>query len=206
MKLTTRALRGWGVQGLIVSLLVLGCGCETVHDYSLSYRLWDQDLRKWNEPSPTPHLALLTTTDHTNLLVEYDAYSEKHQRINRKAYDLLSNQERIRARKAPRFIATPTTNGLTRIPVFEAKTFTNAPAAQLTNYAIIATSAREFSLYPQAGPIEPFQLPVYPESSGAFTHVILTPVAVAGDAAMVGVVAGVVALIGLCESGFSFSP
>jgi hypothetical protein len=185
---------------------MLSSGCETVHDYSLSYRLWDQDLRKWNEPASTPHLALFETAGHTNLLVEYDAYREKHQRTERQAYHLLSNQERIHARRAPKLIASTATNGMTGIPVFEAVTFTTTPPAELSNYAIISSSGREFMVYPQPGPMEPFQLPVFPEGSGTFTHVVLTPFAVTGDVAMVGLVAGVVALYGLCQSGFSFSP
>jgi hypothetical protein len=180
-------------------------GCDTVHEYSLSYRLWDEDLRKWNEPSPTPHLALFEATGRTNLLVEYDSYSEKHHRIKRQAYYLLSNQGPIRAGKAPRFVPPAAANGMNPLPVFGAKAFTNAPPTHLTNYVLMSGSGREFTLHPQAEPMEPFQLPAYPESSGTLTHVALTPVAVVGDTAMVGLVAGFVALYGLCQSGFSFS-
>ncbi len=46
-----------------------------------------------------------------------------------------------------------------------------------------------------------FDLPVYPETSGTLTRVVLTPLAVAGDTVMVGAVAAVVGCVLWLEGG-----
>ena len=64
---------------LASSLLLLATGCQTVENYSLTYRVWDNDSWcKFNEPMPNPNLALFEATNHAYVLVEYDAFSEKH--------------------------------------------------------------------------------------------------------------------------------
>ena len=202
-----RCWRIWREAGQAVLVLVMLSGCETVQEYSLSYKLWNnEDFRKWSEPAPDPHLALFETPAHTNLLVAYDAFSEKHSVVKRQAYYLQPNQARIKAGKAPKLVSPATAAGMSSIPVLGAKAIVTIPLTQLTNYAILAESGREFSLHPQAEPVDGFPLPVYPESTGTMICVALTPVAVVGDTAMVGLVAGFVALIALCASGFSFSP
>jgi hypothetical protein len=179
----------WRESGLALGLCLLVSGCETVQDHSLSYKLWDNsDLSKWSEPSSNPRLALFESPDHTRLLVVYDAVSEKHSVVKRQAYYLELNQARISAGKAPRFTDPAASEGMTPIPVFEAATFATNPPTQLTNYAILSESGREFTLHPQAERLGAFQLPAYPESSGTMVRVALTPLAAVGDTAMVGVV------------------
>ena len=193
--------------GTAVCLLFLASGCETVQDYSLSYRLWDNsDLSKWSEPSSNPHLALFESPDHTRLLVEYDAVSEKHSAVKRQAYYLELNQARISSGKAPKFTQLAAAEGMIPIPVFEAVAIATNPPTQLTNYAVLSESGREFTLHPQAEHLGAFQLPAYPESSGTVVRVALTPLAAVGDTAMVGVVAAFAALIAACESGFYCAP
>jgi len=65
-------------------------GCETVEKYSLTYRVWDNgNWCKFNEPMPNPNLALFEATNHAYVLVEYDAFSEKHSAVKRCAYFLV---------------------------------------------------------------------------------------------------------------------
>jgi hypothetical protein len=201
------SLRVWRATGLAACLVWLACGCETVQDYSLSYKVWDNDdFRKWSEPSSNPRLALFETPDHTKVLVAYDAYSEKHSVIKRQAYYLAPNQARIGAGKAPRFVPPVGVDGMQPIPVFaQSALATNLPAG-LTNYAALSESGREFTLHPQAEFFGSFQLPVYPESSGTAVRIALTPFAAAGDTVMIGLVASAVAVILACESGFGFAP
>jgi hypothetical protein len=199
--------RLWSVRGVAVCLLFVVSGCETVQEYSLSYKVWDSsNFSKWSEPSPNPRLAIFESPDHTKLLVEYDAYSEKHSVTKRQAYYLQSSQARISEGKAPKFIDLAAAEGMTSIPVFEATTIVSNPPTHLTNYAIISEFGREFTLHPQAERLGAFQLPAYPESSGTIVRVALTPLAAVGDTVMVGVVASVVALIVACQSGFCFTP
>jgi len=197
----------WLLRGAAVCLLCLVSGCETVHEYSLSYKLWDNaDFCKWSEPLPNPHLALFETPGHTNLLVEYDAFSERRAVIKRQAYYLQPGQAQSGAGKAPRFVSPGAAAGLKSIPVFEARTLITNPPAPFTSYAVLSESGREFTLYPQADASGVFQLPVYPEGSGTIKRVALTPVAAVGDTAMVGLAASFVALVMACEGGFSFTP
>jgi hypothetical protein len=81
-----RLLRVWQLMGGAGCFVMLASGCATVQDYSLSYKVWDNDaFCKWNDPQPNPHLALWETSDHAQVLVEYDAYSEKHSVVKRQA-------------------------------------------------------------------------------------------------------------------------
>ena len=85
---------------LAAGLLLLLTGCKTVEKHSLTYRLWDNgDLRKWSEPAPNPNLAIFEATNSADLLVQYDAFSEKHSVIKRRAYYLRRNETRIAAGK-----------------------------------------------------------------------------------------------------------
>ncbi len=66
--------------------MLLGTGCDTVHQYSLTYRLWDdEDLRKWSEPATDPKLELYALPERKDVVVRYGAFSEKHSLIRRHA-------------------------------------------------------------------------------------------------------------------------
>jgi hypothetical protein len=193
--------------GLLLGLWLLVSGCETVQQYSLTYKVWDtDDFRKWSEPAPDPCLALFETPDHAQVFVAYDAYSEKRSVIKRQAYYLQPNQAQIDAGKAPRFVPPVPPAGMNPIPVFAARALGPNPPPKLTDYAVLAESGRAFTLCPQAEAIDPLPLPVYPERSGTAVRVALTPFAAVGDTVMVGLVASVAALVLACESGFSFTP
>lgn len=202
-----RAYRAGWVPTAVAGLALLVSGCETVEDCSLTGKVWStHEFSKWNEPEPSPRLALYETPDHSQLLVVYDAHSEKHSAVKRRAYYLQSNEARIAERKEPAFVDPAAAEGLVPIPVFEARTLcTNLPSG-FTNYAVVSESGRSFTLHPQATPLGACELPVYRETSNTALRVGLTPFAVVGDVVMVGVVASVAALIIACESGFYYSP
>jgi hypothetical protein len=202
-----RLLRMCRVNWLVFGMLLLFNGCESVQEYSLTYKVWStDDFRRWSEPAPDPSLAIFETPDHAQLLVAYDAYSEKHSAVKRRAYYLQPNQARIDAGKAPKFVPPTASTGMRPLPVFEARALGTNPPPNLTNYAVLAESGRAFTLQPQAKPVAPLPLPVYPEASGTAVRVALTPFAVVGDTVMVGLVASFVALVMACESGISYNP
>jgi len=187
--------------GAAVALLLL-TGCETVENYSLTYRLWDNgDLSKFSEPAPNPKLALFESTNHVDVLVQYDALSDKHSAVTRRSYCLRPNQATIEAGKQPKWAEPPAPTGLQFIPVLSSPAAaTNLPPEQ-TTYAVTTQEGRGFSLYRPGVSAETFDLPVYPESSGMVVRVALTPFAVTGDTLMVGAVAGVVAFYLWVDSG-----
>lgn len=194
-------------RGLAFPLMALTClmflltGCETARKYSFTYRLWDsEDLRKWSEPAPNPNLALFATPDGSDVLVRYDAFSEKHSAIECRAYYLHSNTARVAAGQRPVFVTPVQAESLRRIPVLNFEAATNA-SGRPTDYAILAQEGRAFKLYGPVGRGDRFELPVYPESAGTGVRLLETPLAVIGDVVMVGVVSAVAATIMWAQSG-----
>ena len=195
MRITSKSVWKFS-QGLALAagFLVIFTGCETVENYSLTYRLWDNsDLRKFSEPAPEPNLALFESTNRADVLVQYDALSEKHSTVTRSSYFLRPNQARVAAGKKPRWLDPAVTNGMQSIPVLSAPAAVTNQSAERTIYAVTIREGRGFSLNGPDGAQQTFALPVYAETSGTITRVVLTPFAVAGDTVMVG---GVVAVVG----------
>jgi len=187
---------------MAAGLLLLLTGCETVEKYSLTYRLWDNgDLRKFSEPAPDPKLALFEIGSRTNLLVQYDALSEQHSAVKRRAYYLRPNEARIAASKKPKWAEPSAAGGKKPIPVLPTQDAAANPASELPAYAVLTREGRGFTLYPSMESEATFDLPVYAETSGTLTRVVLTPLAVAGDTVMVGAVAAVVGFFGWLEIG-----
>jgi hypothetical protein len=177
-------------------------GCETVENYSLTYRLWDNgDLRKWSEPAPDPKLALFEATNGAVILVQYDAFSEKHSTVKRRGYYLQQNEARIAAGKKPELVALSAADGMKPIAVLPTQGgITNLPPETLA-YAVATKEGRGFTLYRPKESGVTADLPVYLETSGTPTRLLLTPFAVAGDTVMVGVVAAVVGFFVWLEMG-----
>ena len=177
-------------QLVAAGLLLLFTGCETVEKHSLTYRLWDNgDLSKWSEPASNPNLAIFEATNGADLLVQYDALSEKHSAVKRRAYFLLRNEARIDAGKKPKLVSLAVADGMKPIAVLPTQiVVTNLPPAPAA-YAVLTNVGRGFTLYRPPQPAATFDLPVYAETSGTPTRIALTPFAVAGDTVMVGVLA-----------------
>lgn len=187
---------------MAAGLLLLLTGCETVEKYSLTYRLWDNgDLRKFSEPAPNPKLALFEIGNRTDVLVQYDALSEKHSAVKRRAYCLQPNEARIAAAKEPKWAEPSVAEGKKPIPVLPTQGAVTNPPSELRAYAVLAKGGRGFTLCPPMESQGTFDLPVYAETSGTLTRVVLTPLAVAGDTVMVGAVAAVVGFLGWLEIG-----
>lgn len=202
MKHSQQTVRRAGFAGAAASLMLLVAGCQTAEDYSLTCRLWDNgDLRKYSEPAPNPNLALFEATNHAGVLIEYDALSEKHSTINRRAYYLQPNQARIDAGKKPKLVKLPVADGMKPIPVLLAEAAVTNPPPELTTYAVTTKNGRGFTLYRPMESGETFDLPVYAETSGTPARIALTPFALAGDTAMVAAVAAAVGFVMWLESG-----
>lgn len=183
-------------------LLLVGTGCQTVEKYSLTYRVWNNaDWRKFSEPAPNPHLALFEATNCADVLVEYDALSEKRSTLKRQAYYLRQNEGRMAAGKKPKLVPPSVAGGMQAIPVLPMPVApTNLPPARAA-YSVLTKEGRAFTLYRPAAPEVKFDLPVYAEASGTATRLVLTPFAVAGDTVMVGAVAGLAGFFLWVQSG-----
>ncbi len=181
----------------LVAVLVLPLtGCTTVEDYSLTYRVWDTDeWRKFSEPAPNPNLALFETTNHGDVLVQYDAFSEKRSTVKRLAYYLPPNQARTDPGTKPKLVNPSVADGMRPIPVLPAQAGLTHQAPEPSAYAVVTKEGRGFTLYWPTESASAFDLPVYAEASGTPTRVMLTPFAVAGDIVVVGTAATVVGFI-----------
>jgi len=181
---------------LAAGLLLLATGCQTVENYSLTYRVWDNDSWcKFSDPLPNPNLALFEATNNADVLVQYDAFSEKHSKVKRRAYYLRPNQARIDAGTKPELVKPSAADGMKPIPVLPTQgALTNQPPG-LPAYAVVTKEGRGFTLYRPMESESTFDLPVYVETSGTPIRIVLTPFAVAGDTVMVGAVAAVVGFL-----------
>jgi len=184
-----------------LGLALLVTGCQTVEKYSLTHRLWDSsEWVKFNEPAPNPNLALFETSDGRDVLVQYDALSEKRSTVQRRAYYLRRNQEAIAAGNKPKFVKPLATEGMKRIEVLPLNTETNRLPG-VAGYVAPNEGGRRFTLLRPNESDAAFELPVYAETSGTVTRVVLTPLAVAGDTVMVGGVAAFVGFFLWIQSG-----
>lgn len=164
---------------ILALLLICSTSCKTVHEYSLTYKLWNDDnLNNYSEPVPDPKLAIFQTPNH-ELLITYDEERENSSKIKRRAYYLKPNLELIAQNKKPHFINT---NSIPLSPL----------PHTLTN--------RQFSVVRDVAE-GPYRLPVYCERDGTVLKSVLTPFALVGDVVMVGVVAGFVGLCMMCMGG-----
>jgi hypothetical protein len=195
-------VRRWYPRGCGVIVGLLLTGCETVEKYSLTYRLWDnEDLRKWSEPAPNPNLALFEATNHADVLIQYDAFSEKRAAVMRHSYYLHLNQARIEAGTKPALLKPSAADGLKPIPVLPGPGTLTNQALGLPAYATVTREGRAFTLVHPPEPPTTFDLPVYADTSGTPTRAALTPFAVVGDTVMVCLVSSVVAFFLWLEMG-----
>ena len=134
------------------------CGCVT-------QKLWEQKaFDGFNEPAPRANLQVSRCTN--DWLVQYDEVNEDSSRIRRRAYLLYSNEQRVRGHKAPDFVTGPVaTSGAVR--------------------AVISDGGRDFMLYDGEMLVGTYELPVYPKPSGRVKQILLTPLAVVADVAIV---------------------
>lgn len=174
-------------------LVLAGAGCSTVEDYSLTSRLWAYDqLHKFNQPAPDPKLALFEGANGVDVLVVYDALSDKHSTVRRQAYYLEESEALIDAGKKPRLVIPAEVGGLKAIPVLPARVAATNFFPESFSYAVVTREGRGFTLYRATKPEGEFELPVYPETGGTPARVALTPLAVAGDTVIVAVGVGIV--------------
>ena len=175
----------------LLFVLMLESGCVTK-------ALWTNDnLEAFKEPSCPNHLRLYRFDEKQDLLVVYDEYSERSDRIRTRAYLLDQNKTRLGEKRAPHFVSTKLTNNLVSVPVFN-----SIPnEAKLSLYAV-ANELDSFTIYSAAHEISSHDLPVYNDGKGRVEKVILTPASATADLTVVGSVIGFWYLYGLAQSNY----
>ena len=119
----------------------------------------------------------LKTSPSADVLVIYDDMMSDSQKLERRAFYLFANEERIRHGKRPEFMPLSEARHLEQVPIFQ-----KTPAGAVTNelYAVEIT-ARHFQLESRDHVVTEFSLP---EFHNWFTakKVFLFPAAVGADA------------------------
>lgn len=161
--------------------LFCGGGCATT-------ALWDE--ANYYEPASQPNLRLSVAPARHDVLVEYDEYSERTERVRRRAYFLDANTRRVSKQHKPKFVNPTHYRDLQPIPL---EPF---PGASNQLYATIKRD--EFALHGKAGVSSHF-LPVYFDPVTRTKQVLLTPPAVIVDVTLVSAVVG---FFLWAESGF----
>jgi hypothetical protein len=178
---------------MAIGLAGLGGGCETVEDASFTYKLWDTGNIPYSQPETKPDLAVYKDAAKGDFLVEYNAISDRTFRVSRLAYFMAAGEARIARGKAPHFVKPAKYSGLQPLP----------NQVSTDDYVIVSTHGRSFTLFRPNQPPERHDLPFYHDGHWSVTRVALTPLAVTGDAvilgAFLGACGGVLALWELCQ-------
>ncbi|MBI3879074.1 MAG: hypothetical protein HY301_03305 [Verrucomicrobia bacterium] len=174
---------------LALALGWLGTGCETARDVSLTHRLWSgSDLESECFPAANGRLLVHHSPAHDDFLVQYDEAKDRSTRVQPRSYFLRENADRLAARRKPNFVSKRSATDLTPVPVLA-----EPPATLPTGgYVLLAPDRAHFTMRVTGWPAGPYALPGYQVSDGTPARVALTPVAVAGDVVMVGLVAAII--------------
>lgn len=163
--------------GLMLVLGVSLSGCAT-------RALWEEGrFARFHEPATPAHVQLFGSKHKGDVLVAYDEAREGDDSVRRRAYWLRENQERVQARKKPKFVRPERNGGLIEIhPVTAPPNGVGEPE----RCAVVSTNGQGFTLYTEGKSAGVYELPVYADASGRVKQVALTPIAVAADATIVG--------------------
>jgi len=147
------------VAGLLpLLLLAFGSGCATE-------ALWDNGrLEAVKEPADHLNLRLFDAKRQNDLLVVYDEYSERSDKICTRAYWLNENQGRVDQRRAPHFSNTSLMRNLPSVPIFHSTP--RETNCTLTLYAVVEANHQSFTLYSNNGKTSRHNLPTYNDGKG----------------------------------------
>ena len=160
--------------------------------------LWQNDIvDSWNEPATESHVRLFQSKPPEKILVVYTEHCGHKNAMRTQAYWLDKNQNQPERHRAPHFVSTNSSKGLTAIPVFLSPP---EPPDLPPFYAVAATDGQSFTLYSNGDKIASHHLPSYDDSTGEVEKVLLTPVAFAGDLTIIGGVIGYLYVGGLGDN------
>jgi hypothetical protein len=179
----------------LAALAWSGAGCTTG-------TLWgDASLVHSHFAGDPPNLAIYRAEQGNDVLVEYNEACDYNSSIVRRAFWLKENQNRILEKQKPHFVSPDTAKNLEEI-LLELSVQgiqTIKPSASYSADREILTVVFEEAREEQC------ELPRYADSSSTTKKVLLTPIAVATDATIVGAFVGTHWWAGLGGTG-GYSP
>lgn len=149
----------------------------------LTPKLWSNTReRSFREPAPNPRLALHQSPVGGDVLVSYDELAESKTALRRRAFFLQPNLACLAAGKKPAFVKPEQATAMCPVPLDPV----GGAVAPAPVHAITEKHGHRFTLHAGAQTIGPVDLPVYQNCATEVGRVMLTPFAVAGDAAIIG--------------------
>src|ERR1035441_2057664 len=196
---------------LAVLLAGLGGGCDTIQEHSATCALWRGSRDNSHcRPQADPDLKLFDSEHLPDVLVEYNAVSDRRKGVQRRAYCIKASSKRIAAGKPPRFVDPRRAAGLAPIVVLKSPAQTNS--LSFTNVIFAVRQGNTFILFrPESAP-EYCLLPSYPDGKtfASWQCAALMPVALTADAVVVvvavTVVGTVVGFVAACQSNLTVRP
>jgi hypothetical protein len=176
---------------LIVALLHLTTGCDTMRDETMTGKLWDEGQKNYYAPAPHPNAALYRTADSRDVLVTYDELREANDAIHRRAYFLLPNLRRLEDNQKPKFVDPAKIVSLNLSPVPDAGRTNEMP--QETIFVRWSDDGQEFRLLWGGKELGPYLLPLYVDRRSEARRTFLTPFTSGGDLLVALVYVGVIA-------------
>jgi hypothetical protein len=179
MQKNNPALGRWTVRLLLGALAPCLTGCVTP-------KFWgDYEINR-HYAATDPKLAVYEDTKKGDELAVYDEVSDKDSPPKRRAFYLLANEARMRAGKKPVFVNPKKAGTLPPVPIGSAR-------ESLTGFdlcVVVMPDQHHFTLVARDQEVGQFELPSYPDRGDEIGRFLLLPAAVAGDAVVVGSVAG----------------
>ncbi len=162
-------------------------------------KLWRE--KDYVSPAPDPKL-VLTQTPH-GILAQYNAVCDRDGKTRRLAYFVEPNMERIGKGAQPDFTDPAKAGAPIVIPILSQSEYA---ATKPELCAVYFSNNFAFSIYCRGEEVlGPCGLPVFKDRHQTAAQVALTPLAVVGDASVVGTCVGacVGAIWGLGQAGYS---
>jgi hypothetical protein len=176
---------------LLALAIILLAGCSSIKQISFTYKVWtDNQLTMVCQPANDPHLTMSESPQRKDFLVEYDALSERNGALERRAYFLDANQERVAGGKKPRFVKPERSGTLRPVAIQNTGTWSTNSIPGPMPLVLYVNGSTLFQLVRDDQGLETFELPTYVEKNGTITRLALTPLAVGGDAAIAAFILG----------------
>jgi hypothetical protein len=200
--MSRQALKKWPARLLAVLLLPGLSGC-------LTGKLWDGDFSYTNRHSAATNAppALYQTKDGKDVLVVYVETRDIDFARKFRAFLLYENLASVEAGKRPKFENPARAKRLAPIPLWSGPV-TNLPAGDENLHAVLSPDGQHFTLVSGDRALGTYGLPDYMMRDKRTEQLLLTPLTVTADAAIIIVItASIVGLIYvLSRSNVEFSP
>ena len=160
-----------------------------------------------HKPADQPYLFLYRPKKTNDVLVVYDEIRERDNMRKRRSYFLIPNLGRVEDGRRPNFVARGKYTGMQIIPLIKPADEEVMKVLKTNVYATTTNQGHQFSLHIDSRVMGPFALPVYETNDAAdrTKRILLTPFAMAADAATGAAIAAALAAAGVAGArGGSF--